>query len=185
MYLHILICADICIRNANYKVIPWSLPPVDSTTINLAVCNITFTATLQKPDAHLQSAVIASPPPKMGCKKQQTNFTREAAQRSTIELYFVIHQNNKLSISASYCNKLIRNKTENKSPTQVHLFTPWFLIHVQSPTSYDWGQMPRKTWGSQVLHGAVLALTQPMQSDGRAGQYKANLISSTIVCTSK
>lgn len=104
------------------------------------------------------------PPPKMGCKKQQTNFTREAAQRSTIELYFVIHQNNKLSISASYCNKLIRNKTENKSPTQVHLFTPWFLIHVQSPTSYDWGQMPRKTWGSQVLHGAVLALTHSLCS---------------------
>lgn len=56
-----------------------SLPPLDSTTIcfqllNLAVYNITFTATLQKPDAHLQSAVIASPPSQNGLQKTANKF---------------------------------------------------------------------------------------------------------------
>lgn len=89
--------------------------------------------------------------------------------RSTTEVHnrALFHHQNKLSISASYCNKLKSENTKKKNQTGTPLFTPWFLMYAQSHSPCDWGQMPSKTWGRQLLHGAALTVadnTRPIQS---------------------
>lgn len=114
-------------------------------------------------------------------------FTQEAEQRSTIELYFVIHQNNKLSISASYCNKLNNQKlTKKKTNRYTSIYTMVSDVrsnhlHLVTGGKCQIRHEAASTWccaNSSRQHMAYVV----SRGDG---QYKANPMLSTIVCTSK
>lgn len=94
--------------------------------------------------------------------------TQEPDQRSTIELYFVIHQNNKLSISASYCNKLNNQKlTKKKKKNRYTSIYTMFLMYTQSPAPCYSGSK------RQIRHEAASTwchqqqTTNGLQSEGK------------------